>query len=106
VKFKLDENLPERVRDALTAQGLDAHIVPQEGLSGARDDAVLQACIAEGRILVTLDLDFADICAYPPGSHPASGCFVRQSRPFGPWRPWCWQACVCRRRSLCRACCG
>jgi len=70
VKFKLDENLPERVRDALTAQGLDAHTVPQEGLSGARDDAVLQACIAEGRFLVTLDLDLADIRAYPPGSHP------------------------------------
>lgn len=70
MKFKLDENLPERVRDALIAQGLDAHTVPQEGLSGARDDAVLQACLAEGRILVMLDLDFADIRAYPPGAYP------------------------------------
>ncbi len=26
--------------------------------------------VAEGRILITLDLDFPDIRAYPPGSYP------------------------------------
>ncbi len=31
---------------------------------------MLRACIAEDRILVTLDLDFSDIRAYPPGSYP------------------------------------
>jgi len=31
---------------------------------------VLQVCVAEERILITLDLDFSDIRAYPPGSCP------------------------------------
>ena len=30
----------------------------------------MQACRTEGRILITLDLDFSDIRAYPPGTYP------------------------------------
>lgn len=74
MKFKLDENLPQSVALALRGMGLDAHTVAQERLAGADDDAVLRASVGEGRILVTLDLDFADIRAYPPGSH--SGIWV------------------------------
>ncbi len=70
MKFKLDENLPELVRDTLNELGHDAHTVAEEGLSGAQDATVLQACVAENRILITLDLDFSDIRAYPPGSYP------------------------------------
>lgn len=70
MKFKLDENLPACVGSVLTVPGHDAHTVADEGLAGAQDQAVLAACIAEGRILLTLDLDFADIRAYPPGSYP------------------------------------
>jgi len=70
VKFKLDENLPELVRETLSELGHDPHTVAQEGLSGAQDETVLHACVAEGRILITLDLDFSDIRAYPPGSYP------------------------------------
>jgi len=70
VKFKLDENLPELVRESLTKLGHDTHTVAQEGLAGAQDETVLEACIAEDRILITLDLDFSDIRAYPPGSYP------------------------------------
>ncbi|MFT4103810.1 MAG: DUF5615 family PIN-like protein [Burkholderiaceae bacterium] len=69
MKFKLDENLPELVRDALHELGCDFHTVAQEGLCGAEDAAVLQACNAEGRVLITLDLDFADIRTYLPGTH-------------------------------------
>ena len=70
MKFKLDENLPELVRVSLSDLGHDAHTVAQEGLAGAQDGTVLQACVAEDRILITLDLDFSDIRAYPPGSYP------------------------------------
>jgi len=70
VKFKLDENLPELVREALHELGHDAHTVAEEGLSGARDEKVLGACVAEDRILITLDLEFSDIRAYPPGPYP------------------------------------
>lgn len=70
MKFKLDENLPDLVRGSLIALGHDAHTVVQEGRSGAQDEMVLQACIAEDRILIALDLDFSDIRAYAPGSCP------------------------------------
>jgi predicted nuclease of predicted toxin-antitoxin system len=70
LKFKLDENIPELVRQSLLALGLDAHTVADEGLAGATDEKVIQACVAEGRVLITLDLDFSDIRAYPPGSNP------------------------------------
>jgi predicted nuclease of predicted toxin-antitoxin system len=70
VKFKLDENLPELVREALNELGHDAHTAADEQLSGASDQTLLQACRTEGRILITLDLDFSDIRAYPPGTYP------------------------------------
>jgi predicted nuclease of predicted toxin-antitoxin system len=70
VKFKIDENLPEFVRETLSELGHDAHTVAQEGLSGAPDEEVLKACVTEERILITLDLDFSDIRTYPPGSYP------------------------------------
>lgn len=69
VKFKLDENLPELVRAVLLSLGHDVHTVAEERLSGASDDTVLRASVAERRILVSFDLDFADVRAYPPGSH-------------------------------------
>jgi len=69
LRFKLDENLPRRVVPALLDLGHDVETVLSEGLSGAKDPALLAACIAENRILINFDLDFADIRAYPPGSH-------------------------------------
>jgi predicted nuclease of predicted toxin-antitoxin system len=69
VKFKLYENLPDLVRGSSTALAHDVHGVAEEGLGGARDDAVLRACVSEGRVLITLDLDFSDIRAYPPEEH-------------------------------------
>ncbi len=42
---------------------------PGEGLAGHEDPPVLKAATDEGRVLLTFDLDFADIRHYPPGSH-------------------------------------
>ncbi|MBX3644429.1 MAG: DUF5615 family PIN-like protein [Rubrivivax sp.] len=69
LRFKLDENLPRRAEPALRDLGHDVETAVSEGLAGAVDPVVLDACTAEDRILVTLDLDFADIRVYPPGSH-------------------------------------
>ena len=69
LRFKLDENLPRRVEPALRALGHDVETAVSEGLAGCADPNLLAACGAEDRILVTLDLDFADIRVYPPGSH-------------------------------------
>lgn len=69
LRFKLDENLPRRVEPALRDLGHDVETALSERLGGADDPVVLAACVAEGRILITLDLDFSDIRTYLPGSH-------------------------------------
>jgi predicted nuclease of predicted toxin-antitoxin system len=70
VKFKLDENMPAGLTAMLEEQGHDVADVVGEGLTGEDDDLVLRASVKEDRILVTFDLDFADIRHYPPGTHP------------------------------------
>ncbi len=68
-RFKLDENLPREARVFLADAGHDAHSVSHERLGGGPDARALEACLNEDRILVTLNLDFADIRGYPPSSH-------------------------------------
>jgi predicted nuclease of predicted toxin-antitoxin system len=60
-RFKLDENLPRDVEALFGYAGLDAKTVLGERLGGRPDPKVFDASKAEDRILVTLDLDFADI---------------------------------------------
>jgi predicted nuclease of predicted toxin-antitoxin system len=67
---KLDENLSQSHADFLKAAGYAADRVTDEGLSGADDAQVWQRAVSEGRFFVTLDLDFADVRRFPPGSHP------------------------------------
>ena len=69
LRFKLDENLPRSVEPALRDLGHDVETAISEGLADAVDPRLLAACTAEDRELITLDLDIADIRAYPPGSH-------------------------------------
>ena len=66
MKFKVDENLPAEVADLLRAAGHDAQTVPEENLTGVDDDVVCAVAQTEQRIVLTLDLDFADIREYPP----------------------------------------
>ena len=70
MKFKIDENLPSETVEVLGSSGHDALTVGDQGLNGASDPSVARACAAEDRVLLTLDVGFADIRAYPPGSHP------------------------------------
>ncbi|HAZ60014.1 MAG TPA: hypothetical protein DCY89_00410 [Gammaproteobacteria bacterium] len=69
MRFKLDENLPRNAHSLLVGAGHDVHSASEEGLGGGTDARLIGACLAEERILVTLDLDFADIQQYPPSSH-------------------------------------
>ena len=69
MRVKLDENLPVQLKALFTASGHDAATVVDEGMGGAPDAEITSACIAEERVLITLDLDFADIRTYPPGEH-------------------------------------
>ena len=68
-RFKLDENLPAEFVPLLTAAGFDACTSLDQGLAGADDQRIAEACRTENRVLVTLDLDFGDIRQYPPEQH-------------------------------------
>ena len=70
LRFKLDENVPVDAALVLREAGYNCHTVYDEALAGAPDPNVAAACAREGRVLATLDLDFSDVRAYPPGTHP------------------------------------
>jgi len=61
--------MPADLAVMLQAEGHDVADVAGEGLAGADDPPVLGAATKEDRILITFDLDFANIRQYPPGSH-------------------------------------
>lgn len=65
VRFKTDENLHPDASVSLSAHGHDAVTVWDQGLRGTLDEDLAQVCKHEGRVLVSLDLDFSDIRTYP-----------------------------------------
>jgi predicted nuclease of predicted toxin-antitoxin system len=60
MKFKIDENLPVEAAVLLREAGHDALTVHEEGLRGALDPKLREACAAEARAPITFDLDFSD----------------------------------------------
>lgn len=84
MRFKIDENLPVEIADILQQAGYGAETVFSEQLTGEDDKVIAATCRKEDRAIVTLDLGFADIRAYPPKEY--SGLIVfrvgRQDKPF------------------------
>jgi len=68
--FKVDENLPLEVTALLQEAGFDAVSVHDQRMDGSTEATIASVCKAEQRAIVTLDLDFADILAYPPEDFP------------------------------------
>ena len=66
MKFKVDENLPTEYASILRGAGFETDTVSDEKLSGASDVVLSERCRVEDRVLMTLDLDFANVQAYPP----------------------------------------
>lgn len=66
LRLKVDENLPIEVVALLNDAGHDAMSVIDQGLGGRPDPEVAEICRQEDRVIVTLDLDFADIRIYEP----------------------------------------
>ena len=78
MKLKIDENLPRECAEILRDGGFEADTVADERLTGAEDSAIAAGCRAEGRVLITLDLDFANIRAYAPSEY--AGIIVLRSK--------------------------
>jgi predicted nuclease of predicted toxin-antitoxin system len=82
---KLDEDLSQTHVDFLNRTGYSAERVTDEGLSGAADAIVWRRAHSEGRFFITLDLDFADVRQFPPGTHPeycSCGRGIAVAMPF------------------------
>ena len=65
MRLKLDENLPVELAAELRAMGHDADTVPDEGLCGEADPAIVEAASFADRILLTLDKGIADVRSQP-----------------------------------------
>jgi predicted nuclease of predicted toxin-antitoxin system len=70
MRFKVDENLPIEVAEMLRQAGHEATTVLEQHLGGSDDTQLAALCQLEGRILVTLDMDFSDIRTYLPAEYP------------------------------------
>jgi predicted nuclease of predicted toxin-antitoxin system len=66
VKLKLDENLAERHRIRLESANHDVTTVVQQGFRGVSDVDLFELCKNEQRAVVTLDMDFSNVLAFPP----------------------------------------
>ena len=82
MRLKLDENLSRHLKALLGDQQHDVTTAGDEGLLSQPDSIIAQAAQVEGRMLMTLDLDFADLRRYPPGSHP--GIILFRPSTYGP----------------------
>lgn len=82
MKIKLDENRSRHLKDSLLQAGYDTAIAFDEGLLGRSDQEVAAAARDEGRMVFTLDLEFANLRKFPPGSSP--GVVVFRPRSMGP----------------------
>lgn len=82
MRLKLDENLSRHLKSALTALHHDVSTAQEEGLLSQPDPVIAEAAQREERILLTLDVEFANLRKYPPGSHP--GIILFRPRSLGP----------------------
>jgi predicted nuclease of predicted toxin-antitoxin system len=80
LKLKIDENLPNGCAGILRGKGFAADTVTDERLTGAEDSAMALKSQGEGRVPITLDLDFANIRAYLRQSTPVLLSFGRRVR--------------------------
>ena len=70
MRLLLDENLSPRQSAILREQGHDAVAVVDIGLSGQPDENIRAFAIAENRVLLTLDVDFANMLRFPTAGTP------------------------------------
>src|SRR5437773_2505431 len=67
MRFKLDENLDTQLASVLSEHGHDVATVLGQQLGGRSDEMIYKRCVAENRVLITLDLDFSNPVRFPVG---------------------------------------
>jgi predicted nuclease of predicted toxin-antitoxin system len=70
MKLKLDENLSRHLKPILIGLDYDILTAADENLLSRPDTEIASAARNEHRMVLTLDIEFADLRKYPPGSHP------------------------------------
>jgi predicted nuclease of predicted toxin-antitoxin system len=80
--MKLDENLSRHLKHSLSVYQHDVTTAGEEGLLSQPDTVIAAAANTEGRMLLTLDIEFGDLRKYPPSSHP--GIILFRPKTFGP----------------------
>ncbi|MFQ5820955.1 MAG: DUF5615 family PIN-like protein [Candidatus Heimdallarchaeota archaeon] len=69
MRFKIDENAPFSVKHLLESRGShQADSVYHQGKAGIADQDLLDLCLKEKRILITLDTDFSNAFLHPRGT--------------------------------------
>ena len=69
LRVLIDESLPRSVGAALALVGVDVVDARDVGLGGRPDPQVFAHAQQDTRALVSRDVDFADVVAYPLGTH-------------------------------------
>ena len=71
MKFLADMGISQRTVEYLRETNFDAIHLREQGLQKLQDPIILQKAKAEGRILLTHDLDFSDLMAASGNSMPS-----------------------------------
>lgn len=78
MRFLLDQNLPPRLAQLLTAAGHETIHVSTIGMSRSVDDEILIAATEQERVLVSGDTDFGDLLAASNAAKPSVLLLRRQ----------------------------
>ena len=81
MKLKLDENLGVRGQAILRSHHYDVATVTEQRLQSATDEQLAAHCSNENRVLVTLDIDFANPLRFPPENTPGIAVLRLPGRP-------------------------
>jgi predicted nuclease of predicted toxin-antitoxin system len=69
MKFKLDENVDLRILARFRLTGYDVATVPEQKMTSAPDNELIEVCRQEERCLVTADRDFTNRGRYNPANY-------------------------------------
>ncbi|MBN2534406.1 MAG: DUF5615 family PIN-like protein [Spirochaetales bacterium] len=81
MKIKLDENLGNRGKEIFRENGLNVQTVHDESLCSVSDTTLITKCREENRVLVSLDMDFANPLIFKPSLYSGIAVIRLSSEP-------------------------